>query len=127
MENDLGYFNIYRSEKKEVTHLTYVKLQEVIADVGGMANAFIFICFLLSYLTTERKKNEAIINKIFNIEIQEQSPFQDQKSLNILDLISKKRKPLMIEESKANENASQRNIAEKPIESEKKGNPEPQK
>ena len=35
----LGYYVLYRSDKWDITSLTYIKLSEIIANAGGMANA----------------------------------------------------------------------------------------
>jgi hypothetical protein len=41
----------------------------VIAKVGGFANVILVVFWIFSFAHSERKKNEAAINKFFHIEL----------------------------------------------------------
>jgi hypothetical protein len=74
-------FQIYLSPNKVIYHRNYRKIQEVLASVGGLANilriAFLIICYIFSIV----KRNEMILNKIFEFDLTENNEFQQNRNV----------------------------------------------
>lgn len=66
-------FNLYLSTNKFIYHRKYKKIQEVLANVGGLANLlrilFVIICYIFSIV----KRDEIILNKIFEFDLRHQN------------------------------------------------------
>jgi hypothetical protein len=67
--NTLVEFEFLVSPNVYIYHRNYMKIQEVLASVGGLANllriSFVIICYVFSIV----KRNELILNKIFEFDI----------------------------------------------------------
>jgi hypothetical protein len=76
---------IYSSPNQDTYHRSYVKIQSVIANVGGIANVLIFVLKYFCYFFTKVKNDETILNKIYDFEITNDSkePIKSQSKFKI--------------------------------------------
>jgi hypothetical protein len=65
--------NLYISNHKPIYHRKYIKIQEILANIGGLAKAVMMISSILSYCYSEYKKDEIILNTVFDFIYQNQS------------------------------------------------------
>jgi hypothetical protein len=67
----LVQFDFFVSPNKVTYHRRYQKMQEVLASVGGLANilriAFVLFCYIFSMV----KRDEILLNKIFDFDLEE--------------------------------------------------------
>ena len=54
-------------KKTEIMNLKYLKYQDVIGNAAGLTNQLFFFIFFICSFYTEKKNNEATINKHFTI------------------------------------------------------------
>jgi hypothetical protein len=66
---DLIEFKILASPNKFIVHRSYLKFQTVLASVGGLASLMRLVFTLLSFKFSEMKRNEILLNKIFDFDI----------------------------------------------------------
>jgi hypothetical protein len=86
-QNILVQFDFFSSANKDIYHRRYQKIQEVLASVGGLATilklSFILICYIFSLV----KRDEILLNKIFDFHFNENENETPTKTLiNFLDI-----------------------------------------
>jgi hypothetical protein len=64
-------FSIFVSPNYYIYHRAYLKIQTVLASVGGLANIFRLVFLAICYIFSDVKRGEAILNKIFDFDIQD--------------------------------------------------------
>jgi hypothetical protein len=62
-------FNFLVSQNYLIYHRAYLKIQTVLASVGGLANVFKIVFIGICYVFSQVKRDEAILNKIFDFDI----------------------------------------------------------
>jgi hypothetical protein len=71
--NTLVEFNILVSKNNFVYHRTYIKVQNILASVGGLSTlirtSFLIICYIFSIV----KRDEVILNKIFEFDLRDEA------------------------------------------------------
>jgi hypothetical protein len=65
-------FNFLVSPNYYTYHRAYLKIQTVLASVGGLANIFRLVFLAICYIFSVVKRDEAILNKIFDFDIQDE-------------------------------------------------------
>lgn len=66
--DDVAQIVIALSDKEHVNTRRYRKFQDILAQIGGLWNAFYTVAFLIQYIYSEFSYNLLIINKLFNFE-----------------------------------------------------------
>jgi hypothetical protein len=61
------------SNNKLIYHRSYMKIQSVLANVGGLANILKIVFLIMSYIFSVVKRDEIILNKIFDYDYSEDS------------------------------------------------------
>ena len=83
--------DIYSSNNKYINHRSYLKIQTVLASVGGLANILNILLTCLCYIFSIMKRNEIILNKIFEYDIKDFSDSNNQNNItqNIDKIVGK--------------------------------------
>lgn len=66
---DLIEFKILVSPNKFIIHRSYLKIQTVLASVGGLTSLMRLLFTVLSFKFSEMKRDEIILNKIFDFDL----------------------------------------------------------
>jgi hypothetical protein len=61
--------NFFVANHKPIFHRKYIKIQEIIANIGGLAKAFFLGMYIISFYFSTIKLNIIILNKIFNSDL----------------------------------------------------------
>ena len=61
---------IFSSSNRDIFHRNYTKVQEVLANVGGLAKALLILFELICLIFSTVKKNEIILNKYFDFDFE---------------------------------------------------------
>lgn len=69
-------FNFLVSQNNLIYHRAYLKVQTVLASVGGLANIFRIVFIAICYTFSVTKRDEAILNKVFDFDIGENSVYK---------------------------------------------------
>jgi hypothetical protein len=71
--NTLAEFNILVSKYNYTYHRNYIKIQNILASIGGLATllrmTFLIICYIFSIV----KRDEVILNKIFEFDLRDEA------------------------------------------------------
>ena len=87
-------FNIdFFTETADYLFRNYVKIPDALAKIMGILNAFSFIITVLTIVITDKKRNLALINKIYDfydenekINISRSKKFLERKSMSMINL-----------------------------------------
>jgi hypothetical protein len=118
-------FQIYLSANKFIYHRNYMKIQEVLASVGGLANllriAFLLICYVFSIV----KRDEIILNKIFEFDLTQKTRLlpNGKMSTRFIDRFKDKNKGSKINDEKSineKEKPQKVELVKSPVKSRKK-------
>lgn len=60
--------NIFVANRMQIYHRKYIKVQSVLANVGGLAKAIMMAAYFLTFYFSRVKKEKKILNKIFNFD-----------------------------------------------------------
>jgi hypothetical protein len=71
MPNTLMDINFYVANHKPIFHRKYIKAQTIIANIGGLAKAFLLGSYIISFIFSAIKLDTTILNKIFNFDLNE--------------------------------------------------------
>jgi hypothetical protein len=63
--------NFFVANHKPIFHRKYIKVQEIIANIGGLAKAFLIGMYIVSFYFSTIKLNTTILNKIFYFDLNE--------------------------------------------------------
>jgi hypothetical protein len=78
--------NLFASNHIPIYHRKYLKFQELLANLGGLAKALMMGSYILSFYFSRIKMNQKILNKIFEYELKD----IESKPLKRNNLITKK-------------------------------------
>jgi hypothetical protein len=70
----LVMFNIFVSPHITVLHRNYMKIQAVLASVGGLGNLLRVLLFLFCIVFSKLKRDELILNRIFDFDLSGLNP-----------------------------------------------------
>jgi hypothetical protein len=62
--------NLYVSNRQPVINRKYLKVQTILANVGGLAKALFLLMYCLSFYTSQFKLNKTILNRIIEFDIE---------------------------------------------------------
>jgi hypothetical protein len=88
-------FQFYVSPNTFIYHRKYMKIQEVLANVGGLANLLKILFVLSCYIFSVVKRDEIILNKIFEFDLRHQGINQDNNSSKYMNRLKKIIKPTL--------------------------------
>ena len=66
--NAIMDINIYASDHLRIHRRSYIKIQEIFYNVGGLAKTLKFFGYILTYFFSTFQKNQIILNRIFDFE-----------------------------------------------------------
>lgn len=69
-ENYIAEFTINSSKASEETKREYTKIQTLMANIGGIGNFLMIFFKIICYKFSIEKRDEAILNKIFDFELE---------------------------------------------------------
>lgn len=75
----LMQINLYSSNNKRIYHRYYLKAQEVISNLGGLAKAHMIASYLICYYFSSTKRNRQILNKIIDFDVNDSENFSFNK------------------------------------------------
>lgn len=81
--NTLVEFEIFVSPSTFIYHRSYMKIQSAIANVGGLANVFKECFLIICYIFSIIKRDEIILNKIFDFEFHPKTKNLMKKKINL--------------------------------------------
>jgi hypothetical protein len=61
--------NIFSANKKTIYRRKYIKVQNILADIGGLAKALFVISTILTYKLNVVSMKETLINNLFDLEM----------------------------------------------------------
>jgi hypothetical protein len=76
-------FNFLVSYNKFIYHRKYLKIQNVLANVGGLASVIRITCIVICYIFSVIKRDEKILNKIFDYDLSEINHLYGKKNLKL--------------------------------------------
>lgn len=100
--NTIVSFNIAQSRIQKVIYRKYYKVQNLLAEIGGLAKSFIIIAMVLNYFHDEAKYYEKLVDELFDVE-DLYKYFQYYKPNN-KQIFKKYRDSIFLKNSKAIEN-----------------------
>jgi hypothetical protein len=89
--------NLYVSNRKPIINRTYLKVQTILANVGGLAKALMLLGYCLSFYTSRFKLNKTILNKIIEFDIEKELDAKPEQSRKLMDFTPKNKLELMNE------------------------------
>jgi hypothetical protein len=87
--------NLFVSNRKPVINRKYLKVQTILANVGGLAKALMLLGYCLSFYTSRFKLNKTILNKIIEFDIDKGMDKPEQSKL--MNITTKSKLELMTE------------------------------
>jgi hypothetical protein len=73
LSDSLMDINFFVANHKPIFHRKYIKVQTLIANIGGLAKAFLLGMYVISFYFSAVKLNTTIMNKIFYFDLNEQN------------------------------------------------------
>jgi hypothetical protein len=70
LEESLMDINLYVSNRKPIINRKYLKVQTILANVGGLAKALLLLMYVLSFYMSQVKLNKTILNRIIEFDIE---------------------------------------------------------
>ena len=62
-------FTLNSANNKIIYHRSYMKMPNVLANVGGLSSVFVFVLQIVCQVFTKFKRDEVILNKIFDFDL----------------------------------------------------------
>jgi hypothetical protein len=62
--------NIFVGNRQPIYHRRYIKIQTIIANIGGLAKTLFVVMYVLSFYISQFKLNKTILNKIIEFDIE---------------------------------------------------------